>query len=105
MPEDYLAIDKEGEVETQKISKKDFLKGYLQNPELEQQYPDSTWARRNKSWVEIFPDKYITKNPKDGKKYVRQNDDWVPIKGGALGRFYIDYDINGELTLFEDIEE
>ena len=89
MPDDYLALDKEGSTETNKIRKKDFLQGYLQEPDLEQAYPTKAWARRGGTWIEIFPDEYVLEANVDGRIYARSDGDWVVIgEDGLSGDMY-----------------
>ena len=89
MPDDYLALDKEGSTETNKIRKRDFLQGYLQEPDLEQAYPTKAWARRGGTWIEIFPDEYVLEANVDGRIYARSDGDWVVIgEDGLSGDMY-----------------
>lgn len=89
MPDDYLALDKEGSTETNKIRKRDFLQGYLQEPDLEQAYPTKVWARRGGTWIEIFPDEYVLEANIDGRIYARSDGDWVVIgEDGLSGDMY-----------------
>ena len=89
MPDDYLALDKEGSTETNKIRKRDFLQGYLQEPDLEQAYPTKAWARRGGTWIEIFPDEYVLEANIDGRIYARSDGDWVVIgEDGLSGDMY-----------------
>lgn len=89
MPDDYLALDKEGSTETNKIRKRDFLQGYLQEPDLEQAYPTKVWARRGGTWIEIFPDEYVLEANIDGRIYARSDGDWIVIgEDGLSGDMY-----------------
>ncbi len=105
MPDDYLALDKEGSTETNKIRKRDFLQGYLQEPDLEQAYPTKAWARRGGTWIEIFPDEYVLEANIDGRIYARSDGDWVVIgEDGLSGDMYaVRYDQRNHGTDIFDI--
>lgn len=105
MPDDYFAVDKEGSVETNKISKANLFEGYLETPDLEESYPTKTWARRGGQWSEIFPDYYLVEANKDGKLYARKDGQWVVIgEDGLNGDMYaFIYDQRGQRTDIFDL--
>lgn len=104
--EDFLAIDKQGFLETQKIKKSDLLYGYVVDAPNNESTKNWSWVRKNGNWYRIYPDDYITEAPVDGQFYVRINGQWASVTGVNGDMLQSIYDKNKHNTdIFEYVDE